>query len=45
MDSGEFNKEKRRLRELYKRCKVGLVRLDEVSDRDLFLLKKYYGVK
>jgi len=43
--SGDFNKEKARLRELYKRYKTGLIKSEQISDKDADLLRKYYGVK
>ena len=41
----DFNKEKRRLRELYKRYKVGIVKSDQISAADKRLLRKYFGIE
>ncbi len=35
-------KEKRRARIIFKRLKVGLSRIEDLSNEDLELLKKYY---
>jgi hypothetical protein len=45
MDNASFNMEKRRLRELYKRYKVGIVKSEQLSEKDKLLLKKYFGIK
>ena len=40
-----FDQRKKELRSLYKKYKVGLVRQEDLSDDELFLLTKYYPVK
>lgn len=40
-----FDQRKKELRSLYKKYKVGMIGQDELSDDDIFLLTKYYGVK
>lgn len=41
----EFEKEKKRLRELYKLLKAGLIAPRDMNTRDRRLLRHYYGVK
>lgn len=38
-------KEKMKLRETYKKYKIGLIKEEDLSDEELMLLQKYYGVR
>lgn len=40
-----FNERKKQLRSLYKKYKVGLVREEDLTDDERFLLKKYYNIQ
>lgn len=40
-----FQEEKRRLRELYKLVKAGLISPDDINSKQKRLLRRYYGVQ
>lgn len=42
-DVRSFHKKKQELRMLYKQVKVGLKQWDELSEKERYLLQKYYG--
>ena len=44
MSEKSFNKRKQELRETYKKFKIGLITEDDLTDEQLVLLQKYYGV-